>query len=421
MQRQQRKVLLLMVLIIFGIGMFVSAAPAEKVVVFVRTGIEADAIRAVAKAYTAKTGNPVELMEAGRSGFYQAVQTQLIGGSDKFDLAQANDVDIAYLAEAGVIAPIDKYVRAKLITLNDFPFVYRYKGKTYALPFDVSTLFLYYRSDLIPNPPQTWDEYLEVARKWTKSLNPQSPTLYGAGFTALAGSEQPKMYYSIMWSKGGWIVDAKGNVGVDSPGAIAAGEYLAKFRAEKLVAPDVYAWGFSNVLDALDTGVIAMASPYWNAAYPTIKAGQSPYKDKIRLALVPGERQKDGSILRTPFQQGKVLILNANSKHKDAAWSFYDYLISKEGSLINAKAGGTPARLSVMNDRSMQPKEYYEMMRASLKIALGDPGLPFYPAQHEAMNQALSAIMTGTSTPKAALEQAGRIIRGLVKEWQKNP
>ncbi len=205
MQRFARSILVLSSLILLVIGVLGSAAPAEKVVVFARTGVEADAIRAVAKAYTAKTGNPVELMEAGRTGFYQAMQTQLIGGSDKFDLAQANDVDIAYLAEAGVIDPIDKYVRAKLITLKDYPFVYRYKGKIYALPFDVSTLFLYYRSDLIPNPPQTWDEYLEVARKWTKSLNPQSPTLYGAGLTALAGSEQPKMFYSIMWSKGGWI------------------------------------------------------------------------------------------------------------------------------------------------------------------------------------------------------------------------
>ena len=47
-----------------------------------------------------------------------------------------------------------------------------------------------------------------------------------------------------------------------------------------------------------------MASPYWNAAYPQIVKSDSPYKDKIGLALVPGVKQADGSIKRTPFQHG---------------------------------------------------------------------------------------------------------------------
>ena len=190
--------------------------PLEKAVVFVRTGIEADAVRAAAEAYTKKTGNPIEIMEAGRRGFYATVHTQLIGGSDEFDLAQANNVDVAVLAAAGAISPIEPYLYDPKLTdlaeydLDDFPFVYRYDGKIYTIPFDVSTHFLYYRSDLIPNPPQTWNEYLETARKWTQTLNPSSPTMYGASLTALAGSEQPKVFYSVMWSKGGWILDDKG-------------------------------------------------------------------------------------------------------------------------------------------------------------------------------------------------------------------
>lgn len=421
LQRSLRWLLALTAGVALTVSGIAVAAPADKAVVFVRTGPEADAIRAVAQAYSAKTGRPVEIMEAGRRGFYTTVYTQLLGGTTAFDLAQANDVDIGPLAEAGLIAPVDTYLLDRKLTdpaeydLKDFPFIYRYGGRVYAVPFDVSTQFLYYRADLISTPPQTWDEYAAVARKFTKAHNPGSPTLYGASLTALAGSELPKTFYSVMWSKGGWIVNDRCQVGVDSPGAIAAGEYYAKLRAEKLLPPDVQAWGFSEVVDALKTGVAAMAAPYWNAAYPMLKTSDSPFKDKIRIALVPGERQPNGSILRTPFQQGKILVLNVNSPRKEAAWAFYQYLTGKEGMRLMAQAGGTPSRFSVMGDPAMRPKEYYDLMRSSLRIARGDRGFAFYAQQHEAMNQSLSTIVTGTGEPRAVLERAGRTIRDLIK------
>ncbi len=399
-----------------------AAATLQKAVVFVRTGVEADAIRAVAQSYTAKTGNPVEIMEAGRSGFYATVHTQLIGGTDEFDLAQANDVDVTVLAASGAIAPIEPYIYDKNLTdledydLDDLAFLYRYEGKIYALPFDVSTHFLYYRSDLISTPPQTWEEYLETARKWTRSRNPSSPTQFGAALTALAGSEQPKVFYSVMWSYGGWIVDDRCGVGVDSPGALEAARFYETLRDERLWAPDIYSWGFSNVLDALKTGVVPMAGPYWNAAYPMIKTSDSPFKDSIRITLVPGVKKPDGTIYRTPFQQGKVLLLNANSKRKEAAWMFLQYLTGKEGMRTMVKAGGTPSRISVLNDPTLPLPEYYEMMAASLKIARGDPGPVFYPEQHETMNQALSAIVTGTGKADAALKQAAETIRSLCRK-----
>ncbi len=396
-----------------------AAYAAEKVVVMVRTGVEADAIRAVAQAYTKATGHPVEMMEIGRSGYYATLHTQLVAGTDAFDLAQANDVDVGVLAEAKVIAPIGPYLEDPRQTdpntfdLRDIAFVYGYKGQTYAIPFDVSTHFLYYRKDLAKTPPATWDEYFEEAKRWTRRYDEKSPTMFGASFTALAGSEQPKVFYSVMWSMGGWILDEQGRVGVDSPGAVAAGEYYAKLRDAKVIPPDIFSWGFQNVKDALETGVVAMASPYWNAAYPMIKSGKSPLKDQIGLTLVPGVRRPDGTITHTPFQQGKILLMNGSSKRKADAWAFYRYLTSKEGMRIMTQAGGTPSRYSLLRDASLQPREYFDLMEASLKIAKGDPAPPFYLKQHEAMNEALSKIVTGKGEVKASLTHAAETIRRL--------
>jgi ABC-type glycerol-3-phosphate transport system substrate-binding protein len=200
---------------------------------------------------------------------------------------------------------------------------------------------------------------------------------------------------------------------VDSPGALAAGEFYAKLRDAKVLPPDIFSWGFSNVSDALETGIAAMAAPYWNAAYPMIKSGKSPLKDQIAITLVPGARKSDGTIYRTPFQQGKVLLLNGSSKRKADAWAFYQYLTSKEGMRLMTKAGGTPSRFSILRDPSLPLREYYELMEASLKIAKGDPAPPFYLKQHEAMNEALSNIVTGKGEVKASLTRAGETIRRL--------
>jgi len=392
---------------------------AEKVVVMVRTGVEADAIRAVAQAYTKATGRPVEMMEIGRSAYYATLHTQLVAGTDAFDLAQANDVDVGVLAEAKAIAPIGPYLDdprqtdSKTFDPKDIAFTYTYKGQTYAVPFDVSTHFLYYRKDLVKTPPATWDEYFDEAKRWTRRHNEKSPTMLGASFTALAGSEQPKVFYSVMWSMGGWILDDQGKVGVDSPGALAAGEFYGKLRDAKVIPPDIFSWGFQNVKDALETGVVAMGAPYWNAAYPMIKTGKSPLKDQIAITLVPGVRKADGTVYRTPFQQGKVLLMNGSSKRKADAWAFYQYLTSKEGMRLMALAGGTPSRYSLLRDPSLPLKEYYDLMEASLKIAKGDPAPPFYLKQHEAMNEALSNIVTGKGEVKASLTRAAETIRRL--------
>jgi ABC-type glycerol-3-phosphate transport system substrate-binding protein len=80
---------------------------------------------------------------------------------------------------------------------------------------------------------------------------------------------------------------------------------------------------------------------------------------------------------------------------------------------LMTKAGGTPSRYSLLRDPSLQPREYFELMEASLKLAKGDPAPPFYLKQHEAMNEALSKIVTGKGEVKASLGHAAEVIRRL--------
>jgi len=204
--------------------------PAASVKVVIMSGPEADGMKKVAEAYTAKTGNPVEIVEQGRDTYLTLIPTQLLAGTDAFDLAFIQSTMVGELAQAGAILPLTPYLdklsaeEMEDVDLEDVLVPAKYNGEIYGLPTDISTLFLFYRSDLIPEPPQTWEETLEIARKFTQSVTPDSPTPYGLAYDGVPGETLPETFYNIMWSFGGEIVDAEGNVVIDSPEAIEAGK-----------------------------------------------------------------------------------------------------------------------------------------------------------------------------------------------------
>jgi len=393
------------------------------VVIMIRTGDEADALRAVAEAYEEETGKKIEVNEQGRAGYFDALSTRLLAGTPDIDLIFFPSTYVAQFAEAGTLEPLDKYMKDAELTdpavfdIDDFLAVYGYKGSTYALPTDVSAHFLFYREDLIPDPPQTWDEVLEVARKYTKALNPDSPTIWGASFDALAPEEGPKIFYDLMWSYGGFLIDEDGNVGVNNEGAVKAMNIWKTMIDEGLISPETNNWGFSEVLDALTSGTVAMGSPFWNAAYDPILNSGTPQSKTVKITLVPGVKQDDGSILRTPFQHGWTLVMNQASENKVEAWKFLEWATGKKGGTIHAKHGGTPARASILNDPQFaDTRPDFALMVETLKIARGEPAVVFYDEMHEAMNIAIAHVLSDGWEPKDALDEAAATIKQLIED-----
>ena len=83
----------------------------KKVVVFIRTGPEAEGMRAVADSFTEETGIEVELMEVGRSGYFSTMSTQLVSGTSAFDLVATNSAYVAQFAASGALEPLKRFSR----------------------------------------------------------------------------------------------------------------------------------------------------------------------------------------------------------------------------------------------------------------------------------------------------------------------
>jgi ABC-type glycerol-3-phosphate transport system substrate-binding protein len=165
---------------------------ATEIKLLVRTGVESEALRQLVPSFEKETGIHVQLIELARESYFSSVSTQLFAGSNAFDLTIIPSTYIAQFSLAKVIRQLDSFIANPKLTnlqdldLEDFIHKSSFDNKLFALPMDVSTHLLYYRSDLISAPPQTWDEVIKLARQFTKVNHPDSPTKWGLGITGLA-------------------------------------------------------------------------------------------------------------------------------------------------------------------------------------------------------------------------------------------
>jgi multiple sugar transport system substrate-binding protein len=90
-----------------------------------------------------------------------------------------------------------------------------WKGDVYAVPLNTNAQLLWYRKDLVPNPPQTWDELIAIAKK----LPPSQGLIQEQG----ARYEGYVVWFNnLVSSAGGKIVDESGKPVLDQSAVRAA-------------------------------------------------------------------------------------------------------------------------------------------------------------------------------------------------------
>ena len=94
----------------------------------------------------------------------------------------------------------------------------QWQGKQVAIPLMASSQLLMFRKDLFEDPeqqtaflafagrdltvPETWEEFNEVARFFTQTVNPDSPTEYGISVAA-SRSSAASLFQTVLWGVGG--------------------------------------------------------------------------------------------------------------------------------------------------------------------------------------------------------------------------
>ena len=108
-----------------------------------------------------------------------------------------------------------------------------YQGRLYRIPAFTDAGILYYRKDLVAEPPATFDELVALSRKF------QSPERYGFLWQGKQYEGLITVYLETLWGFGGdWIDRQTGEVLLDRPEALHALEFSgmpsARFRRRPL-------------------------------------------------------------------------------------------------------------------------------------------------------------------------------------------
>lgn len=306
------------------------------------------------KNYAEKTGIQVKTTSLKRVGYFGKLEMQLISGAENVDIIHPFSLHLGKIREH--LEPLGQYLSdkdimtspdGKKLSLKSFlpialETVKSDDGKIYMLPKDMSEVLLFYRKDLIPVPPATWEKYVETAKKFTKTFNPASPTKYGA---VMQGKYEMWSFCAALenlWPYGARMLNEKqDSTRFNNSAAVKGFKVFEELAKNNVFPPGAVNAEHPEVSAIIQKGEVAMAI-MWSAFYQDlIDKDKSPnVYDKFEIAPPPGVIQEDGTLKRCMYVQTINLALNKKSKNKKAAMKFMTWVTMGEGAEIYAKGEG---------------------------------------------------------------------------------
>ena len=379
------------------------------------------------------TGMDVKVVEVATAEMFTKIMQDYRSGASGYDALNVIPSWMPDLVQAGALENLEPYVDKYNYRdeLQKIAPIFRdnwmkVNGKIYGMPDDGDVFIMYYRKDVFADAdvqakfkaktghdlavPKTWKEFDETGAALTEVLKDKG--IYGAAFF-----RQPPYTMFMMQERfrneGGKFFDDNMKATINSDIGI---KVLTDMRNEnKFMPPGVEQFGFVENLAAFMQGTTAMTiswPPYgrWAAGYGMDEKAlnwvpKSTIAGKVGYALPPGGHPE--------LAAGFALSVASNSKNKDAAYLFIQWLNSEEISLQRVKLSTTlrdPFRVSHYTDPGYlalwpDAKDYLATLKTASETGLLDLSLIQTDKYEEALRQAVSKLWAGED-PKAILDAA---------------
>ena len=320
-----------------------------------------DSIVAASRAY-ADAGHGVDIEWEARS--LQAFADQDLDALTRtFDLLVIDHPHIPQAAHAGLLAPLPEgEARGVFVGRSDQS--YRWQGAQYGLAIDAAAQVGAYRPDLLPEPPRTWPDVLDLARDG-RVLWPAKPIDAFASVFTLSSALQG--------------ADA-GRDGFAEPDAFAqAWDLLGRLR--DLVPADCL---HENPIQTADRLAASTRWAYVPLLYGYSNYARAGFRDYVlRWTDIPEiDGRPQGSMLG-----GAGLAVSAHTAHRDEAIAFATRVATGEVQRgVYAQAGGQPGHASAWTDAALDELTggFFADTRRTLELASLRPQHPDYMAVQDA-------------------------------------
>ncbi|MFR5022907.1 MAG: extracellular solute-binding protein [Mediterraneibacter gnavus] len=305
--------------------------------------------------------------------FYQAVASGTAP-----DLVNCSFTMMDSYITSGILEPLNQYTDEWDEWGNftkEYVDMFTKDGKVYGVPNQVAPMLFGYNKALfeeagIKEPPKTWDEAVEVAKK----IN--DPDNQVAGYATLAAEWTEWFFQYYVWQAGGDLTkeneDGTAELTFTDPAVIKAAEYYQKLKSEGVLQSDL-TLKFSDLVTNFGLGKIGMMPFAGDWVSEAITKGIDP--DDIGLCLPPA----GPSGKQTTAIGGDCWVINAKADQakKDAAWEYIKYYTGKNyraSYYENLATKGAPNPVIIpRDDMSITdfyefPEEYKEVLESAKSV-----------------------------------------------------
>jgi multiple sugar transport system substrate-binding protein len=295
----------------------------------------------------------------------------------------------AEFAEAGWIRPLtpQQVAAANKDTLEPPIKTAQWKDQQFGVPKHTNVQLLWYRKSLVPNPPKTFDEMMQMSQQLKDAGKP-----YEIGFTAAQYEGYVVNINNLVTAYGGTIVNKDSSAPTIDDKTVQALTLLQKLASSGLTSPSLSNAQEPEVFADLQNDRSAF-SLNWPYVLSSMRKANPGIVDDLGYAPYPTVNGGPPTVTLG----GMNYAVSTYSTHPDEAFDAAMCLRSPQSQLSNAlDAGNPPVNTTLFQNPDFQ-KSYpmYQAMLTELNNAVPRPVSPVY--------QNISTVLSTTLSPPAAI------------------
>jgi len=321
------------------------------------------------------------------------------------DVMALDAVSFNVLADKGLLEVLDPYIEKTGKDANGyFPAAWnmgKFKGKMFAISDRISSYALYYNVKMFKeagldpnNPPKTYDEILQYAKKMTN----REEGKYGWLVAASKTNPNNAVYFifELIWAFGGDVLNADCTKAViNSPEAKAGVKFWTDlYLKDKVVPPGIMTYNANDCARLFGAGNIGM---FITGDFGYGNIAETAAKDFEFKVSVPPQ-----SVLT-----GWVLAIPKNAKNKEEAWRLIDWFTDpKNLPELNIRTPSTRSAVEHPKWNTPEIKPFFE----SAEIARVLPPTPKWPEIADIIMTQLHKILLEEQSVDESMDEAARLI-----------
>ncbi len=282
-------------------------------------GHEGEVVSQMLPEFTRRTGIRVDVQQIPWSAAHEKLLTGFVGEATP-DVAQLGNTWIPEFVTIGALESLTpRLAHSTIREVDHFPGIWatnKVDDVVYGIPWYVDTRVLFYRTDLVPKPPRTWDDWL-LAMRHVKEQRPSN-------YAILLPTNQWEEVTIMALANHASLLNASGTAG-----AFGDPKFVGAFR----FFVDIFRKGYAqvvantqvaNVYQGFAQSDFAMyITGPWNVG-EFRKRLPPEMNGKWSTAPMPAPTASDWP--GTSMAGGSSLVMFQASKKKDAAWKLIEFL-----------------------------------------------------------------------------------------------